>query len=68
VYVEIDGRQLRVPGEAMYEGPIHFVIYPRYMTQWVDGTLLDETTRDEIIPAVIAEAASRGWRFETDDV
>ena len=38
VIIKIDDRTLRVGGEAMIEGPVHFVIYGRYLTHWEDGT------------------------------
>lgn len=40
VYAIIDGRTLRISGEALLEGDPDFLIYPQYMNRREDGSPL----------------------------
>ena len=66
VFADINGRTLRVSGEALVDRNPDFVIYPRYITHWEDGTQLTDREKSEILAAVVAEAAKRGWKFEIE--
>jgi hypothetical protein len=66
VYATIDGRTLRISGEALLEGDPDFLIYPQYINQWEDGSPLSEEEKNRILADVIAEAAKLGWKFEVE--
>lgn len=64
IRVKIGERELMLGGEAMIEGPTDFVIYAQYLKAYSDGTKLTEQEKVDLLDDIVAEAASRGWRFE----
>ena len=64
VFADVDGKVLRVVGEAMLERQPDFLIFPEHITHWEDGSLLEEIEKVDVIDRIIEEAANRGWIFE----
>jgi hypothetical protein len=60
----IDGRALSVVGVALIEGDVNYLILPRQMTKWHDGTPLSLEERDAIVREVVAVAHAKGWNFQ----
>lgn len=64
VLADVDGKVLRVVGEAMLERQPDFLIFPEYITHWEDSTQLEGIEKVDVIDRIIEEAADRGWKFE----
>lgn len=64
VTVTVDGRIADIPGELLLMHDPDFVIYAEYFTTWRDGTLLTVEEKEHLLEEVVAEAESRGWKFE----
>ncbi|MEU5990288.1 Imm74 family immunity protein [Spirillospora sp. NPDC047418] len=63
VLVDIDGRTLRVVGEALLERRPDFLIFPEHITHWEDGAPLEDAEKSDVLSQVIEAAAARGWIF-----
>jgi hypothetical protein len=63
----VGDRMVVIGGEALLlkEDP-DYLIFPRTVTHWDDGTPIDANERADIIERVIEAAAQRGWRFEIE--
>ena len=66
VIVKIEDRTLRVGGEAIIEGPVHFVIYGRCLTHWEDGTPIGGDEKAVVLRQVVDAALHRGWTFKIE--
>jgi hypothetical protein len=66
VIVKIDDRTLHVGGEATIEGPVHFMIYARYLTHWEDGTPIGDDEKAVVLDQVLDLALKRGWTFKIE--
>ncbi len=66
VLAHVEGRTLRISGEALLEGNPDFLIYPQYIVEWEDEGPISVEERDAILADVIMEAAKRGWKFEIE--
>jgi hypothetical protein len=66
VIFELEGRTVRVEGEALLEHNPDFLVFPRTVKHWEDGTPIDDVERHRILNLLTEEAARRGWRFEVE--
>ena len=66
VLAHIEGRTLRISGEALLESDPDFLIYPQYIVEWEDGAAISDEERDAILADVMTEAAKQGWKFEIE--
>jgi hypothetical protein len=57
---------LRVGGEPIIEGPVHFVIYERYLTHWEDGTPIGDDEKAIVFDQMVDAALDRGWTFKIE--
>lgn len=66
VVVTVGGRTLHVGGEALLNHDPDYVIYAESIRRWEDGTPIGDEEKAQVLEALIAEAAKRGWIFAID--
>ena len=62
----IDGRWVRIPVENLLNDDPEFVVMPKYLTHWGDGTALTPEEKRMVLDEFVNEATRRGWKFEVD--